>query len=261
MIDTMRILNRIAKRVILALRRPDLVLRRLKVGKAHFSLISPEEIERFTRTQTPIIVEAGASDGEDTMHFVQKWPKSIIYAFEPVPKALDLLRMRLHDYKQVEIIPGALAAINGRRKMYVGFDESNMSGHGSSSLLEPSGHLSEFKNISFPEDLNIEVDCHNLDYWIRSKAIKRIDLLWLDLQGLEYEVLESSPRALEITSVIHLEASREELYKGASDYSDLKELLFESGFIVAINRIGVITGNVLFVSRNSLQARERDRAK
>lgn len=257
----MRRLNLFVKRVILALQRPDLVLRRLKVGKAQLSLISPQEIEYFTRTQTPIIIEAGASDGEDTLSFLHKWPKSTIYAFEPVPRALDLLRVRLHEYKQVEIIPGALAAVNGRRKMYVGFDESNMSGHGSSSLLEPSGHLSEFKNISFPKDLNIEVDCQNLDYWIKSKAIKKIDLLWLDLQGLEYEVLESSPRALEITSVIHLESSRQELYKGARDYSDLRKLLCKAGFIVAINRIGVITGNVLFVSRHCLQARERDLAE
>ena len=39
--------------------------------------------------ENPVILEAGAHVGTDTVEMVNLWPKCTVYAFEPVPELFD----------------------------------------------------------------------------------------------------------------------------------------------------------------------------
>jgi hypothetical protein len=72
-------MNRLLERASFAISRPDLLLRKV-LGK---NLIEIElyEIAPYL-TDSPVILEAGACDGADTVKFAQRWPDATIYAFE-----------------------------------------------------------------------------------------------------------------------------------------------------------------------------------
>lgn len=53
----------------------------------------------------PVIVEAGAFDGNDTAKMALQWPQGIIHAFEPLPEIYERLLKTLHNFPSLGIIP------------------------------------------------------------------------------------------------------------------------------------------------------------
>ena len=91
-----------------AIRRPDLVLRYLR-GKqpSEFDL---DEVTKFVQSSTPIIVEAGAFDGRDTVSFSRRWPEGHVYAFEPLPTLASKVRAATAGCGNVTVIESAFAS-------------------------------------------------------------------------------------------------------------------------------------------------------
>jgi hypothetical protein len=58
--------------------------------------ISKEYIARFL-PPNPIIVEAGAHSGKDTLSMCMLWPSGTIYAFEPIPAIFEQLVERTKE--------------------------------------------------------------------------------------------------------------------------------------------------------------------
>ncbi len=56
--------------------------------KHNMGIISKKEMARFL-PKDPIIVEAGAHVGLDTIEISRQWPKANRYAFEPVPDVFE----------------------------------------------------------------------------------------------------------------------------------------------------------------------------
>lgn len=91
------------------------------------------------------------------------------------------------------------------------FINNGLSDGASSSLLEPKGHLDFHQDITFTK--KIVVDCFNLDNWAPANNIDRIDMMWLDMQEIEYKVLKAAPKMLKNVKVVYTEASSKENYK------------------------------------------------
>jgi hypothetical protein len=127
--------------------------------------------------------------------------------------------------------------------------------HGSSSLLVAKTHIQEFPDVSF--DQQIEVKAVRLGDWVKEAGVERIDLLWLDLQGMELAVLKASPEILGVTRVIAMEVSRKELYEGSALYPEVVSWLKDKGFEAVIDRVLVSFGNMLFVRSALLGDRQR----
>jgi FkbM family methyltransferase len=232
-------------RSLLALRRPDLAWRRLKGGDV--SGVRLDEISPHLGPR-PIIVEAGAETGGDTLRFAKRWPDAEIHAFEPLPWLFDLVDEKTRHMPQVHRYPLALADRTGSRAMFVSRRQTG-GGEGSSSLLEPSGHLLEYPEVAFDEQ--IVVQAVTLRDWAEASDISRIDLLWLDLQGMELPVLKASPEVLARTHVVAMEVSRQELYHGSPLYPEVMSWMKSQGFEAVIDRVLVTFGNVLFVNRST----------
>jgi FkbM family methyltransferase len=191
----------------------------------------------------PVIVEAGAHVGYDTVELSKRFPGGAIHAFEPIPALYRQLAERTADLANVTTYEKALGGASGRSKMWV----SGGGGDQASSLRRPALHLEELPTITFDEQIAVEVT--TLDDWAREHDVPSIDLLWLDLQGAELDLLKGSPGCMATVAVIHTEVMATEQYEGVPLYPEMLAWMEQRGFGVAVEKRPWPNGagNVVFV--------------
>ena len=191
----------------------------------------------------PVIVDCGSHVGSDSIDLGKIFPKAEIHSFEPVPEIFQQLKINTSKYKNIHCYPLALGDIDGKTEMFV----SSLGSDASSSLLKPASHLIDHPNVLF--ESRIQVDILKLDTWAQENNVKKVDLLWLDMQGFEYQMLKASNKILPSVKVIHTEISTRETYEGVLTYNSFRKWLEEQNFNVAIEAIpeGTDMGNALFV--------------
>lgn len=213
----------------------------IKKIKSKKESISKKKLKKFL-PNNPVIVEAGADSGSDSIEMAKLWPAANIYAFEPVPESFKKLQQNTANYSSIHCYNLALSNKTEKGNMYI----SNT--YSSSSLLEPKEHLIQHPEIIFNKVC--KVNTITLSDWLKQENINQIDFLWLDLQGAELVVLKESERVLEKVKVIYTEVSLMENYKNAPLYSELKNYLVSQGFIVKKEFLPwQDMGNVLFVKK------------
>lgn len=194
----------------------------------------------------PTIVEAGAHSGLDTVCLSRLFRGATVHAFEPVPDLYARLTRRTKGLANVRTYNSALGARSGQAILHL----SGGSSDGSSSLRRPTGHLELHPRVTFAATL--QVPCVSLDDWARENGIAKVDLLWLDLQGLELDVLSASSLVLPTVKAIYTEVSLQEMYEGACLYPDYRRWLEGQGFeVVAEDLRWVDMGNVLLARPGS----------
>jgi len=205
--------------------------------------VAKSELVRYL-PENPVIVEAGAHMGVDTVELAKQWPRGMIHAFEPVPVLFAELERRTHMLRNVRRSRKALSDREGRQVLHLSEGASD----GSSSLLAPDRHLDVHPEVRFERD--IEVETITLDRWVQIEAIPRVDFLWLDMQGMEATVLQASPKVLGQVLAVHTEVSLLPVYTGTVLYPQLRDWMESQGFVVAKEILPYPDmGNVLFVRR------------
>lgn len=172
----------------------------------------------------PIILEAGACGGEDTINFPKIWPKCTVHAFEPVPSFFENLKKYVGNIQNINLYPFGLFTKTGTYSFYLCQGQTP----GGASSLFPSADLPESKYDERP----VTIFCKNLDEWAQENNIKFIDYMWLDMEGAEYYVLSSAPRILKTVKVISCELNFREFRKGMPQFEDLYNFLINEGFIL-----------------------------
>ena len=211
------------------------------------SRFSDSYLLKLKSPKIPVIVEAGAFDGADTLRFLKLWPNSKIYSFEPIPTLCDQLKKKFSAYNNVHIIQKALAPTTAKDVLIHTFDFGDKH-NGSSSLLKPTRHAEFFPEIDLENTLF--VDTVNLDFFCEENDIHEIFLLWLDLQGMELEVLNSSLDLLSKVSYLHLEISDTPLYLDGTTIGELDRFLEKAGFKRIATRKLFNSGNAIYENLN-----------
>jgi 2-O-methyltransferase len=193
--------------------------------------------------ENPVILEAGAHKGKDTVEMARLWRGGTIYAFETVPVLYKKLENNTRNFKNVHCYQFALGQKDGTEIMYLSSGASD----GSSSLLPPKELLKIFPTVYFDEEL--PVTTITLDGWAESNNIQKIDFMWLDLQGMELNVLKSGKNILQTVTAIYTEVSTIEVYKDQTLYANLKEWLATNGFSIEREAVETSGGNVLFIRK------------
>jgi FkbM family methyltransferase len=193
----------------------------------------------------PVILEAGSCNGDDTSRFVERWPDSTVYAFEPVPSAFAVTAQRTASLPQVRRFPLALSDRVGVAKMHVSSAADGGYRPDSSSLLAPVEHLEMAPDVRFTEE--IEVPTTTIEAWAERENVARIDFMWLDMQGMELPALQHAGRVLDTTTAICMEVNRRELYAGCATYPEVMSWMKAKRFRPVIQRVSANFGNVLFV--------------
>jgi 2-O-methyltransferase len=186
----------------------------------------------------PVILEAGAHIGIDTVELARLWPEGTVHAFEPISDLYRQLQRRTKRLPNVRTYQRALGAATGTMSMWVseGGDES-------SSLLVPKDHLEVFPGIGFGDQEDVQVT--TIDDWASEEGVKRVDFLWLDMQGHELTALKHASTLLANVRAMILEVFTRELYQGAPLWPEVEEWLIGVGFVVVRENIGPAFGDVL----------------
>lgn len=128
-------------------------------------------IGRLLRRVLPpdgVAVDVGANIGVLTRLMAELAPAGRVYAFEPAPENFDYLRRNVAGLDHVEALPVAVLDRDG--PVYLEFNEAY-----------PAG--------SFVSDKGQPVEGVRLDSWAQVAALSRLDVLKIDVEGVEPSVL------------------------------------------------------------------------
>lgn len=195
---------------------------------------------------TGTIVEAGTSDGTDTIEFVEIVKNGMVYAFEPIEELYNITNEKIKNYKNIKYLQAALSTEDGVQRMHVSLNGGQP--WGSSSLLEPKEHLNVYQNITFNN--TVSVNTVNFDKFIQDNNINIIDFMWLDLQGYEPILLQNSPVVLSRTKYLYTEVALIETYKDTLIKSAFVSQLKNSGFEPIWELDETFEGNILLKNKN-----------
>lgn len=200
----------------------------------------------------PIIVEAGAFIGNDTVKMAKRWPHATIHAFEPVPEIFARLQENTKEYKNIILYNKALSDTNGFASLYIA-EKHEKPGipTQAGSLHAPKERLA-LSAIHFPR--TITVPTITLDAWAQQHAITHIDMLWLDLQGHELAVLKHATTLLITTKLVLTEVAFVEAYEQQPTVSNVFSWAEKAGF-ECVGRDFVdyhqwFFGNLLFLKKD-----------
>lgn len=155
---------------------------------------------------------------------------------EALPHVYDILIKNVST--ECICINTALGNKVGKVEMYV--DEANSGG--SSSVLKPKLHLTQYPGITFPK--KIEVPITKVDLL----DIPKCNFLNIDVQGYELEVLKGAKEYLNGIDYVMIEVNRDEVYENCVQVNEIDEYLGNYGLNRAItNWVGETWGDAFYI--------------
>jgi len=134
--------------------------------------LSKKEIKQFLKKDSPIILEIGSNNGNDSLEFLENFNNVSLYCFEPDPRQIANFKKNVKD-SRCKLYEFALSNKKGRSEFHISEskDQSKVA-EDSSSLKKPKKHLERFPWIKF--DKKIKVKTETLDNWAKKTKIKKI---------------------------------------------------------------------------------------
>lgn len=197
------------------------------------------------------VVEAGAFWGHDSKKMALMWPEATIHAFEPIPEHFQRLATETMTYNNIIVHQLALADKNEVKELFLSFKGERLSQ--AASFLKPKDRL-KHSLITFNGSRYVQTV--TLSSFMSRYNIDQIDLLWLDLQGYEYAVLEAAEAVLPFVRVIHMEVYFIQAYDGHPLYEAVVKWVQNQGFTVVARDFEDTTkhffGNIICVRSDCL---------
>lgn len=177
-------------------------------GGIKFSFVNREEFERIyddifkkheypfiVKKTNPFIIDCGSHIGLSILYFKKKYPSAKIIAFEPNPRSFRLLayNIKQNNLINVELINAAVSDMEGKIEFFVDKKIENPWGWGDSAVIN--------KWYSSKTAKSIKVNAARLSKFIKSS----VDLLKLDIEGMEERVLQEIKNKLSKVKEIMME--------------------------------------------------------
>lgn len=192
------------------------------------------EIKKLLQTDSPVIFEVGAHEGNDSKHFLKQFKNVRLFCFEPDSRCIEAFEKKITDSRCV-LTKKAVGSENGKVKFYpsTGNPEGNVEKtdwNYSSSIKKPENNPEALPWLHFKDA--VEVDIITLDHFVSENNIDRIDFMWIDIQGAERDLIEGGEKALKITRFLKIEYGESETYKDAMDRQETAERLGKLNFAI-----------------------------
>jgi len=115
-----------------------------------------------------VVLDCGAFNGNSAIALGRHCPDGRVYAFEPNPAMLDVLKRNVakSGLKNIEVIPAGLA----QEKTKLRFKRD-----GAASRPDPKG--------------DVEVDVISIDSWVAERKLQSVDFIKFDIEGFEQPAL------------------------------------------------------------------------
>jgi FkbM family methyltransferase len=144
-----------------------------------------QRFEAFDKIlEDDVVMDVGASIGDTTVPFALKARRGFVYAVEPEPVNIRYLKLNTQNFSNVEVIGKAAWKEKGKIRLYVG---ETVTGH---SLVMGNGS-------------SIEVEADTIDNM--AENFMPIDILKVDVQGVELEVLDGATETLKTAGHVIVE--------------------------------------------------------
>lgn len=214
----------------------------VECGGYHFFCRNREEFERIcqdvfagheyrfeTRRRTPSIIDAGAHVGVATHYFKQQYPRARVLALEANPFTFELLHKNVshNGLEDVRTMQAALAPEAGEITFFTSASDDQPGAWGDSAIRQPWHEGEATAAVTVPA------------VTLSSLLTEPVDLLKLDIEGLETVVLEeAAPRLSQVRRVI-LEFHGTQRNRG-NDIGRLMEILREAGLTPEVRQFGEV---------------------
>lgn len=172
----------------------------------------------------PLILDIGSRDGVEAKLFTEQVPDCTVIAFEPNPASAVRC-----EGKGFEVVRKAALDYTGTTDFYA---IKNGTNDGASSVYEPlPGKILPWDKE--PEYQKVAVPCTRIDDWMSYWPGKKVDAVWMDVQGSELRVLKGFGSYLDDVAVIATEVETEPVYKGDTvQFPDLNKFMHDNGFVL-----------------------------
>jgi FkbM family methyltransferase len=199
--------------------------------------------------EKPVIVEIGVHICQDTEKLLSLFPNSIYYGFECDPRNIETIKSH-GAYRRIHLIEMGISNFNGDADFYQsnGTPKTHSRNNtASSSLHKPTGHLDHWPWVKFDDPIKVPV-C-TLDSFCDEQRITRIDFIWADIQGAEYDMILGGQKAFEKVKYLYTEYSNKEMYSGQKKLDDILEALPGQWEVVTDFRSDVLLKNTDYGKR------------
>lgn len=139
--------------------------------------------KRLSRLEIKTIFDVGANKGEWSDRISKIIPQAAIFSFEPVPSTFKKLEDNLSNFPQVKLFDFGLSDTEGQTSFFQ---------FSANSLFS-----SKFDRIDFQDKIQVNVSLTTGDKFCQESKISSIDLMKIDVEGLEIAVLKGFENMLQ----------------------------------------------------------------
>jgi len=199
-----------------------------------------------------LILDVGSMDGSDSLRFRQMSADSRIIAIEASPSNYKkmILDSRL-EKSEIEVANYLIACHEKRLAFYITHDSYSADtqksiNRGSSSTFEPIDKSTVVERI--------ELDAIRLDKFITMNGGQSNDLaLWIDVEGVGLDVLESIGDLKKNISLLHIEAEITPKWVGQKLKPDLVELASRFNMVLLATTKDPDQQDLVFINKSLLE--------
>ncbi|WP_100753534.1 FkbM family methyltransferase [Vibrio salilacus] len=206
-----------------------------------------ELIEKFCNFTPKNIVEIGANFAQDAEFLRQsfKLNEKDVFVFEPHPQIFQEIKNR-YNFNNYEL---AVSNTTGRARFNAIDIQGNEYGNSGISSLR-DGLTTNKKNF-----VDVDVEMIRMDDFLKENAINEIDFLKVDVEGMNYEVLEGFGEDLNKVKIIQTEGEYKQYWKGQKLYRDMEEYLTKRGFLLVDFKLSVdgVQSDSLWIQRGYIK--------
>lgn len=171
--------------------------------------------------EDPRIIDLGSHIGMTVIYFKMLFPKSRITAFEPVPYNFEILKKNIEENQldNVKLVEAVIAPKSGILRIQEPIGEGAWrSGAG----IIPKG----WKGIQENREIKVEA------VGIQELLLEKIDILKMDIEGMEYEVIRNMGSNIRNVKNMLIEVHPRKDHR----IEEIQKILVQNGFKVELNK-------------------------
>ena len=184
------------------------------------------------------LVVIGAHIGVHILSDIEEYKDKQILLVEPVPHNLRILKENIANYKAIKVEPITIGQENKIRKFYFINEESVTSlgkhwasGIGSFEKQHILNHKTKRFNVTDEHIETIDVQSLTFNELMNKYSISEIDKLQIDVEGAEYEILNSIDyKNMNINKILFESKHFDGTFNEGKKLKSIKEKLLTNNF-------------------------------
>jgi FkbM family methyltransferase len=176
-------------------------------------------IKKFLKTKVffkrPTIFDVGSHKGKITRLFYELYRDAKIYSFEPNKLLHNKIKQK-NFKKSIKLYDYALG--EKKKERIINIEDLDLTS--SLSKIDKNSFYLRVKELILGKSSNYrtqKVRVITLDHFCKTKKIKKIDLIKIDVEGYEYMVLLGGKKIINNTHYVIIEVQKNSMYKNYSE--------------------------------------------